>query len=338
MSVACVCDGRRAKSALVKAAVALLILACAIRVAPAAALRTERLWLFGKEYYHLDDWARANGFHQRWPGKQSIELTKGSTRIQFTGDSQNITFNGVNIRLSAAIVMKGGIGYITPLDVNQTLAPLFRPPRNRPGAQVKHICIDPGHGGNDTGKRAGREEEKKYTLLLAQELGEQLRKAGYTVSFTRTSDTFVDLSPRADAANRRRADMFISIHFNAFSKADVRGAETYCLTPQGAASSNDAAGRGNKTAVAGNQNNARNVVLAYEIHKSITRNLGSEDRAVKRARFEVLREAEMPAVLVEAGFMSNPVEARKIFSAAWRRQLAQAIVSGVTNYRRIVER
>jgi N-acetylmuramoyl-L-alanine amidase len=316
----------------------MLVLLGAILLAPAAPLRTERLWFFGKDYYRLEEWARVNGFQQRWLGKKDVELTKGSTRLQFTGDSENMIFNGVNVRLAHAIVVKNGVGFITPLDVNQTLAPLLWPPRSKPGAQVKHICIDPGHGGKDTGKRAGREEEKKYTLLLAQELGDQLRKAGYTVSFTRTSDTFVDLSPRADIANRKHADLFISVHFNAFPKSDVHGAETYCLTPQGAASSNDAEGRGNKNAVAGNQNNPKNIVLAYEIHKAVTRGLGTEDRAVKRARFEVLRETEMPAVLIEAGFMSNPTEAKKIFSAPWRRQLATAIVSGVRSYRSIVEK
>lgn len=316
----------------------MLLLACATWLASAAPLRTERFWIFGREYHRLDEWARGNGFQLRWLGKKSVELAKSTTRIQFTGDSQNIVFNGINIRLSSAIIVKHGIGYITPLDVTQTLNPLLWPPRNKAGARVKHICIDPGHGGRDTGKRNGRQEEKKYTLLLAQELGEQLRKAGYTVSFTRTTDTFVDLSPRAELANRRRADLFISLHFNAFNKSDVRGAETYCLTPEGAASSNDAAGRGNKSAVSGNQNNAKNIVLAYEIHKAVTRGVSAEDRAVKRARFEVLREAEMPAALIEAGFMSNPGEAKKIFSPAWRRQLAQSIVAGIASYKKIVER
>jgi N-acetylmuramoyl-L-alanine amidase len=318
---------------------AALLLCCAICLTAAAApLKTHGLGLWGKEYYRVEEWARANGFQQRWLGGKSFELTKGSTRMQFAGDSQAMTFNGVEIRLSTAAVVKNGNAYIAPLDVNNTLGPLLWPTRNKTGARVKHICIDPGHGGKDTGKRAGREEEKKYTLLLAQELGEQLRKAGYTVSFTRASDAFVDLTPRAEIANRRRADLFVSLHFNAFSRSNVRGAETYCLTPQGAASSNDAAGRGNKSVVSGNQNNSKNILLAYEIHKAVTRRTGAEDRAVKRARFEVLREAEMPAVLIEAGFMSNPTEARQIFSAAWRRKIAESIVAGIGSYKKLVER
>jgi N-acetylmuramoyl-L-alanine amidase len=165
-----------------------------------------------------------------------------------------------------------------------------------------------------------------------------LRRAGYTVSFTRTSDVFVELTSRAELANRRHADLFISVHFNSFRNSDVRGVETYCLTPQGAASSNDPGGRGSKSAVAGNQNNAKNVALAYQIQKSILRGTGSEDRAVKRARYEVLREAEMPAVLIESGFMSNPAEAKKIYSATWRREVAAAIVAGVRGYRSVVEK
>ena len=87
----------------------------------------------------------------------------------------------------------------------------------------------------------------------------------------------------------------------------------------------------------GNLNNARNMLLAYELHKAIVTGTRMEDRGIKRARFQVLREAEMPAVLIEGGFMSNPSEARKIYSAAWRRQFAQSIVSGVQSYRKMVE-
>jgi N-acetylmuramoyl-L-alanine amidase len=176
-------------------------------------------------------------------------------------------------------------------------------------------------------------------MLLAQELGTQLRKAGYTVSFTRTSDIFVDLPVRTDIARRRGADLFISLHFNSagYTSSDVRGVEVYCMTPQRASSTNARGEGGSTGAYPGNINNARNMVLAYEIQKAVTQGAGLEDRGVKRARFEVLRGAEMPAVLIEGGFMSNPAEARKIFSISWRRQMAQAIADGVSRYTRIVQ-
>ena len=80
------------------------------------------------------------------------------------------------------------------------------------------------------------------------------------------------------------------------------------------------------------------MLLAYQLEKSLVRNLGCEDRGVKRARFEVLRAAEMPAVLIEGGFMSHSAEAKKIYDAGYRRQMAQAIVEGILAYRRLVEK
>ena len=78
------------------------------------------------------------------------------------------------------------------------------------------------------------------------------------------------------------------------------------------------------------------MVLAYQLQKSLSRNLGTEDRGVHRARFVVLRDATMPSALVEAGFMSHPEEGRKIFSAEYRRQIARAIVEGLNAYRQSV--
>jgi N-acetylmuramoyl-L-alanine amidase len=112
----------------------------------------------------------------------------------------------------------------------------------------------------------------------------------------------------------------------------------YSLTPARASSTN-AGGEGADTGPCpGNRHDSANMLLAYQLQRSLVRNLGSEDRAVRRARFAVLRTAQMPAVLIEAGFLSHPVEAKRIYSAEYRRKLAQAIVNGVLAYQRIVER
>ncbi|HQH03701.1 MAG TPA: N-acetylmuramoyl-L-alanine amidase, partial [Verrucomicrobiota bacterium] len=88
----------------------------------------------------------------------------------------------------------------------------------------------------------------------------------------------------------------------------------------------------------GNRNNSRNLFLAYQVQAALVRNLATEDRGVRRARFAVLRDAAMPAVLIEAGFMSHPVEGRKILTAAYRQQIARAIVEGLLAYKKAVER
>ncbi|MGH7968025.1 MAG: N-acetylmuramoyl-L-alanine amidase family protein, partial [Limisphaerales bacterium] len=219
-----------------------------------------------------------------------------------------------------------------------TFGPLLSPPKRR--TRVRNICLDPGHGGKDPGFIIGAAKEKNYTLLLAKEVQDQLSRAGFTVSLTRTRDTYPERSERPDLARRRKADLFISLHFNASqsSAKTVQGIEVYCLTPAGAPSSNSGGEGGGAGWFAGNRHNEENMVLAYQLQKSLTRGLGAEDRGVHRARFEVLREATMPAVLIEGGFMSHPVEGKKIFSSAYRKQMARTIVDGITAYKKVIER
>jgi N-acetylmuramoyl-L-alanine amidase len=314
-------------------------LAAAI-IACAAPLRTERLWPLGKDFYNAHEWARSSGLRATWLTKKELELSNGSNKLVFTTDSRRMLLNGIIVWLSHEVVARNGKAYISVLDVNSAIGPVLSPPRNAPKEQVKHICIDPGHGGRDPGNREGGHEEKRYTLLLAQELGVQLRAAGFTVSFTRTTDAPVELDSRPLIANRRDADVLISLHFNDSGAGgrSVRGAETYCLTPQRASSTNARGVGGDTGAVTGNASNVKNMLLAFEIQKALVRNNGSEDRGVKRARYAVLRTARMPAVLVEAGFMTNPAEAANIYSAAWRKKTAQAIVTALRNYRSLLAR
>jgi N-acetylmuramoyl-L-alanine amidase len=87
----------------------------------------------------------------------------------------------------------------------------------------------------------------------------------------------------------------------------------------------------------GNRFDPKNLLLGYQIQKSLVRNISAEDRGVKRARYAVLRSAEMPAVLIEGGFMSNSAEGKRIFNSAYRHQMAQAIVDGVKAYKNLIE-
>ena len=205
-----------------------------------------------------------------------------------------------------------------------------------PTRVIKSVCLDPGHGGKDPGYRVGSNQEKKYTLLLAEEVREQLGRAGIKATLTRTTDQYVDLPARPDFAKKRNADLFVSLHFNAFS-TPVHGAEVYCLTPAGAPSTNAQGEGGNESWCAGNRWNDGSVNLAYEVQKCLIKSLGVEDRGVRRARYAVLRDATVPAILIEGGFMSHPVEGRKIFDPGYRRQMAKAIVTGVLAYKHSLE-
>jgi N-acetylmuramoyl-L-alanine amidase len=103
-------------------------------------------------------------------------------------------------------------------------------------------------------------------------------------------------------------------------------------------SSNEGGGKSLRPREAGNAHDGQNALLAYEMQKAITTSVPLEDRGMKRSHFEVLREAAMPAVLIEGGFMSNPSDARNIYDTAFRKRMAQAIVDGILAYKRRVER
>jgi N-acetylmuramoyl-L-alanine amidase len=292
-------------------------------------------------YVRLSEWARWQGLDWRWLKRdESFQLTNRTTRLQFAVDSREARVNGVQVWLLYPLASRDGELYISQLDVDATLHPLLSPALNPPEKRIKTICLDPGHGGRDPGNRLPGRQEKDYTLRLAFELRDQLRQAGFKVVLTRSSDKAIERSDRPDLARRAGADMFVSLHFNATEngRAEARGSEVYCLTPAGAASTN-ARGEGAQTgAFAGNRTNGKNLLLAYQIQKSLVRTLQSEDRGVRRARFEVLREANMPAVLIEAGFLSHPEEGEKIFTAEYRRRMARAITEGIQSYKKNVER
>ncbi|MEK7707191.1 MAG: N-acetylmuramoyl-L-alanine amidase [Verrucomicrobiota bacterium] len=315
-------------------------LALSAMSSPAASLRGDAVRVHGTDYVGLADWSRVKGLKWRWLKRdESFQLTNATVRFQFAVDSREARFNGLQLWLLFPLATRNGEILISRLDADNTLRPLLAPPRNGPDKKIKTICLDPGHGGKDSGNRVASKQEKDFTLRLAFELRDQLRKAGFQVYLTRSGDTFVELFDRNAVARSRNADLFVSLHFNATDggRNEAKGAEVYALTPAGASSTN-ARGEGKGGWATGNKFNANNLLLACQIQKSLVRNLEVEDRGVRRARFAVLRDAAMPAVLIEAGFMSHPTEGKKIFDAAYRREMARAIVDGIGSYKRIVER
>ena len=312
--------------------------------APGSPAAATAVRISGRDYVSIGSWAKANGFDARWLTRnKSLQLTTRSARILLNADAKGViseaAIDGVLVKLLFPLVLRNGTAYMALLDAVTTLRPILHPPSNPSGVTIKSICLDPGHGGKDPGYQISGHNEKTYALLLAQELRDQLTRAGFKVSLTRTDDSAVDLAERPGLANQRKADLFVSLHFNACADApaSVRGAEVYCLTPAGAPSSN-AAGQGSDTgSFIGNRNNDKNMFLAYELQKSLTKGQGVEDRGVHRSRFAVLKDPVMPAVLVESGYMSHPVEGKKIFDAAYRRQIAKGIVDGILAYKKAVE-
>jgi len=292
----------------------------------------------GQSYVSLADWAHANGLKCYWlKWGDEIVATNRTTRLVFDKDSRMVEVNGINVALSFPVAADRGTLLVAQLDINTAIRSLLFPPRFNDTKRITTICLDPGHGGKDTGNHTFWHSEKTCTLALALELRDQLQKAGFNVILTRSRDAYVELPDRPALANRRGADLFVSLHFNATETArnEVEGPETYCITPVGASSTN-ARGEGSDYGpTIANRVEQKSLLLAYQIQKSLVRNLAVEDRGVRRARFAVLRDAAMPAILIEGGYMTHPVEGRKIFSDAYRRQLAQAMVKGILAYRKL---
>ena len=316
------------------ARLALLSLLLCIAAADAATIN-------GRYYVPVADWADANGLKALWLQRGTqIAATNRTTRLVFEKDSNTAAINGVRVALSFPVAADHGSILIAQFDLDNTIRPLLFPSRYLSPGKITTICLDPGHGGKDTGNRVGgifSHNEKTYTLLLAHELHDQLKQAGFNVILTRTRDDYVELPERPALANHFGADLFVSLHFNAAqtAKDQVSGPETYCITPVGAASSNSQGEGADHGATTANRVEKKSLLFAYQIQKSLVRSLAVNDRSVRRARFAVLRDAQMPAILIEGGYMTNPAEGKRIYDAAWRRQLAAAIVRGILDYKKL---
>src|SRR6267143_3675085 len=222
-----------------------------------------------------------------------------------------------------------GLPYIHSLDAQKNLQPLVTPAAYQFKID-RTIVLDPGHGGKDSGTRNSVTAifEKEYTLDWALRLRGLLETNGWHVVLTRTNDIDLSLGQRVTVAERAKADLFISLHFNSGSaNHELAGVETYCLTPTGMPSSlvrtyeDDA-----KQIFPNNAFDEQNYQIAYRLHRELVQSLGLMDRGIRRARFmSVLRGQSRPAVLIEGGYLSNPVEAKKIATESYRQALAEAV-------------
>lgn len=293
--------------------------------------------LFGVDYIDARAFGPRFGLSPRWTEPQKkLRLQSEWTTIDFAAHRREVWLNGVCLFLSEPVVPREGTLWLGQRDADTLLAAVLVPQRVRPPRAVKTIVIDPGHGGNDPGKQNSRLRlnEKALTLDVARRLERLLKRDGFRVVLTRRSDQRVELEERAAIARRARADVFVSIHFNGFSDRTVAGAETFVLTPHRQRSS--PAAEKDKTMMAtryaGNAHDHWNAVLGYHMHRQLTRGLQLEDRGLKRFRYLVLREVNCPAVLVEAAFLSNDAEARRVGSAAYRQRLAESLLAGLRNH------
>jgi N-acetylmuramoyl-L-alanine amidase len=225
------------------------------------------------------------------------------------------------------------------------------------GLGVRKIVIDPGHGGKDPGSFInGGIEEKDLTLKFAKVLAQRIReRLNCEAVLTRDKDVFLPLERRTAFANMQKADLFLSLHVNAHKQEDVHGVETYFLNMATDERAVMVAARENATSEKNisdlqkilndlmlNTKISESSKLAHEVQKGIVVDLKKKfdrvkDLGVKQAPFYVLIGAEMPAILVEAGFLTNPAERKRLLSKPYLEGLADGIVTGIGRYVKGIE-
>jgi len=224
------------------------------------------------------------------------------------------------------------------------------------GLTVRTVIVDAGHGGKDPGATGvGGLHEKTVTLRVAKLLGERLSKMGFEVSYTRTTDKFVPLEMRTAMANARKADLFVSIHCNANPDSRANGLETYSLNLASTPDEVRVAARENSEdpkhisdmqKILDDLMHASKLSESKEFAKSAhqaalcqarkCQNL--RDRGLHEAPFYVLLGARMPAILVELGYVTNPVEAVKLQDEKYLEAMAKGIAEGIKAYKERIER
>ena len=220
------------------------------------------------------------------------------------------------------------------------------------GLKVGRIVIDAGHGGHDSGTLGpGGIEEKDVVLDVALRTGKLLQKRlGAEIVYTREDDTFIPLETRTAIANKAQADLFLSIHGNSSSEPSARGVETYYLNFTADPNALEVAARENAVSshsVHQLSDLVRKITLKDKIDESRefaadvdqglysglrAGNPGLKNRGVKKAPFVVLIGAQMPSILAEISFLTNPDDAEQLLQGSYRQRIAEALVSGVERY------
>jgi N-acetylmuramoyl-L-alanine amidase len=220
------------------------------------------------------------------------------------------------------------------------------------GLKINRIVIDAGHGGHDSGTLGpGGIEEKDVVLDVALRLGKLLKqRLGADVIYTRSDDTFIPLETRTAIANQAQADLFISVHANSSPDTSARGVEVYYLSFTSSADALEVAARENAVSnqsihelsdlvkkIALSDKISESRAFAEDVDESLYAGLdegnpGLKDRGVKKAPFVVLIGANMPSILAEISFLTNPNDAQELREPEYRERIAESLYRGVSRY------
>lgn len=263
-----------------------------------------------------------------WDNYSKVAVLKGrDSRILLQEGNRTVIVNGSASDLRNPPFLNEGAVYVPISFVTDFLGEVKAVPEaekflpSAPG-MIRTVVIDAGHGGYNIGahSRGSELKEKELTLSIAKRLKGILEERGMRVVLTRDSDIFLPLSTRAGTANGVSADLFVSVHANASRAKGASGFECYYF--------NDTSPEASLM-----EKSARSHELASYICSSAEKNLAINDRGVKSAGFQVLKETRMPGVLVEVGFVTNRFEALRLKNPVYLDKVSNTLAEGIMAYK-----
>jgi N-acetylmuramoyl-L-alanine amidase len=290
----------------------------------------------GHDYLSVDNISKFYGLPAEVvPSGSKTQSETADHPLEFVSGSREAKINGARSWLCFPVIEQDGKFLVSRTDVAKTIEPLVRPHRVPNVGNVQTVVLDPGHGGHDKGQVSRYGCEKDFALDVARKLRPILQAKGLRVIMTREGDYFVPLEVRAKIANAARNSIFVSIHFNATNDdPNATGFEIFSFTPRGAPSTSDGTAAASSVNMQpGSSVDAQSLALSACIYHSLLGHIPEYDRGIKRARFAVLRLTNVPAVLIEGGFLTERGESKLIANKDWRAKMAGAIGIGIENYR-----
>jgi N-acetylmuramoyl-L-alanine amidase len=268
----------------------------------------------GQEYIALKSVLAPLGANFSSPDARSLKICMGPAVVDFTQDGTYFLYNGCKIFLNAPFFWEKQQLYITKNDFVSKIEPLLHPQRIASAIpSLKTIVLDAGHGGNDAGTSARGISEKVWTLDVVKHVKERLEQLNYRVVLTRDQDRYVSLLHRVEKAREVKANIFVSIHFNACKNSNASGCEIFVpftgiFSPW-------------------------NIILAYDISSNIKK-LSSDFRGIKLGNFYVLRRTGSlcSSILIEVGFMTNGRDFSYYVDPSNRKKFADAVADGIQRY------
>ncbi len=339
----------------------LLLLSLGCATAPSRRHSSYYRELKDREYISLNEFARRYDFQIDFdPFLKKVYLNKGDNiELVLALESSVALLNERALILEESLRVEKGDIRISSKSAREIINRLYydRSPRLRKekrvieSYRVQTIVLDPGHGGKDPGAiGASGVKEKDLVLNIANILKSKLEYAGYRVEMTRSDDRYISLWDRVAFANRSGADLFLSIHANSARAKSAAGFEVFYLSEASdegaralAAAENYPLGFEDSLSKDLNvqatiwdllytENRQSSMKLGRKICLAMDSLVGTRNRGLKSANFYVLRGAQMPAVLVEVGFISNSYEEANLKTWRFKSRIAEALVEGVRSY------